>query len=279
MTTKQQVVAFGDRRYRVHRPWGAMPDHPKLAGLSKGAVDSEGFLYVCQRTDPPIIVLAPDGKFERSFGDGLIGDSHGIFITDDDRVLVVDRDGHQVIGFDKRGKRLFTLGDREHPRYQEPFNHPTDIAVGPNGDMYVTDGYGNTRVHRFSADGELIRSWGAPGSGPSEFVTPHGIGVLPDGRVLVGDRENNRVQVFDGEGDYLTEWGNFYKPMDIFVADDLVYVSDQVPRVTALKHDGTVVGSCKPVVVLPHGVRGDKDGNIYFFETRITSITKLVPIP
>ena len=279
MTTKQTVVAFGDRRYRVHRPWGTMPNHPKLAGLSKGALDSEGCLYVCQRTDPPIVVFAPNGTFVRSFGDGLIGDSHGIFVTDDDRVLVVDRDGHQVLGFDKRGKRLFTLGDREHPRYQEPFNHPTDIAVGPNGDMYVADGYGNTRVHRFSPDGALIRSWGAPGGGPGEFVTPHGIGVLPDGRVLVGDRENNRVQVFDGEGDYLAEWGNFYKPMDIFVANDLVYVSDQVPRVTALKHDGTVVGSCKPVVVLPHGVRGDRDGNIYFFETRITSITKIVPIP
>ena len=256
-----------------------MPDSPRLAGLSKGAVDSEGYLYICQRTEPPIIVLEPDGAYARSFGDGQIMDSHGIFITDDDRILIVDRDGHQVIGFDKHGKTLFTLGERDHPRYQAPFNHPTDIAVAPNGDMYVSDGYGNTRIHRFSADGELIHSWGAPGSGPGEFTTPHGIGVLPDGRVLAGDRENNRVQVFDAEGQYLTEWGGFYKPMDIYVDSDLVYVSDQIPRVSALRHDGTVVGACKPVPVLPHGVRGDRDGNLYFVDTRSTTITKIVPVP
>ena len=144
--------------------------------------------------------------------------------------------------------------------------------------MYVSDGYGNTRVHQFSADGGLIRSWGSPGRGPGEFMVPHGIGVLPDGRVIVNDRENNRVQVFDSEGGYLTEWGNFHKPMDIFVDDDLVYVTDQIPRVTALRHDGTVVGTCKPVPVRPHGVRGDKDGNIYFFEATTSIITKIVPI-
>ncbi|MDP7652400.1 MAG: peptidyl-alpha-hydroxyglycine alpha-amidating lyase family protein [Rhodospirillales bacterium] len=279
MTTEQLVVGFGERRYRLHRPWGTMPDQVKLAGLSKGAVDSEGCLYICQRTNPPIIVLDPNGKFLRSFGDGMIVDSHGIFITDDDRVLVVDRDGHQVIGFDKQGKPLFTLGDREHPKYQAPFNHPTDIAVGSNGTMYVSDGYGNSCVHQFSADGDLIRSWGGLGRGPGEFMVPHGIGVLPDGRVIVSDRENNRIQVFDSEGSYLTEWGNFHKPMDIFVDHDLVYVSDQIPRVTALRHDGTIVGTCKPVPVRPHGVRGDKDGNIYFIEATTSTITKIVPIP
>ena len=150
--------------------------------------------------------------------------------------------------------------------------------MGPNGNMYVSDGYGNTCVHQFSADGDLIRSWGRPGRGPGQFMVPHGIGVLPDGRVIVNDRENNRVQVFDSEGGYLTEWGNFHKPMDIFVAPDLVYVTDQIPRATALKHDGTVVGTCKPVHVRPHGVRGDKDGNIYFIEATTSTITKIVPI-
>ena len=278
MTAKRIYVSFGDQRYEVHRPWGSMPDRPKLGRLSKAAVDSEGYLHICQRTDPPIIVLAPDGRYVRSFGDGLVVDSHGIFITDDDRILIVDRDGHQVIGFDRQGNPLFTLGESSRPRYQAPFNHPTDIAVGPNGDMYVADGYGNNRIHRFSADGELIRSWGSPGGGPGEFTTPHGIGVLPDGRVLAGDRENNRVQVFDREGNYLTEWRNFYKPMDVYVDRDLVYVSDQIPRITALRHDGTVVGACKPVSVLPHGVRGNRDGNLYFVESRTSTITKIVPV-
>ena len=165
-------------------------------------------------------------------------DSHGIFITEDDRILVVDRDGHQVLGFDKYGKHLFSLGDREHPKFQAPFNHPTDVAVGPTGEMYVSDGYGNCRVHRFSADGELIRSWGSWGNCPGEFTTPHGIGVLSDGRGGGGDRENSRVQVFDAEGEYLTEWRSFYKPMDIHVHRDVVYVADQIPRVTAVNGDG-----------------------------------------
>ena len=85
--------------------------------------------------------------------------------------------------------------------------------------------------------------------------------------------------MFDAEGQYLTEWGGLYKPMDIYVDSDLVYVSDQVPRVSALRHDGTVVGACKPVPVLPHGVRGDRDGNLYFVDTRSTTITKIVPVP
>ena len=278
MPTNTSYVAFGDRRYVVEPSWPTMPDDPSVGVISKAAVDSEGFLYVCQRISPPIIVFAPDGRYARSFGAGQVADSHGIFITDDDRVIVVDRGGHQVFGFDKHGELLFTLGERSQPRYQAPFNHPTDVAVGPAGDLYVTDGYGNTRVHRFSPDGALIRSWGSPGSGPSEFTTPHGIGVLPDGRVLVGDRENNRIQVFDSEGDYLTEWRNFYKPMDIFVGADRVYVTDQIPRATALDFDGTVVGACMPTPAMPHGVAGDGSGNLYFIDSRLTMITRLAPL-
>ena len=157
MTNLQTFIAIGHKRYRVQRPWGTMPDRPKLARLSKGSVDGRGNLYICQREDPPVVVLAPDGRYLRSFGDGLIVDSHGICATSDDRVLVVDRDGHQVVAFTTSGKHLFSLGARDKPRYQEPFNHPTDVAVAPNGDMYVADGYGNTRVHRFSADGKLLQ--------------------------------------------------------------------------------------------------------------------------
>ena len=279
MTTKQLIVALGDTRYRVHNPWGTFAGSPRLPAASKCAADSEGYLYICQRADPPILVLDPDGRLDRSFGENLIVDSHGIFVTDDDRVLVVDRDGHQVMGFDKNGKLLFTLGDREHPKFQEPFNHPTDVVVGPSGDMYVSDGYGNSRVHRFSADGKLIHSWGSWGAGPGEFTTPHGIRVLSDGRVVVGDRENSRLQVFSPEGEYLTEWRRFYKPMDIHIHDDVVYVADQIPRLTAVKADGTVIGVCKPSATMPHGVGGDKEGNLYIVDRRSNSITKLAPIP
>ena len=103
--------------------------------------------------------------------------------------------------------------------------------------------------------------------------------MLGDGRVLVGDRENNRVQVFSPDGGHLADFGPFYKPMDIHIDDaQRIYVSDQVPRVSALDPDGTIVGSCKPVAVMPHGVAGAADGTLYFVETHTTVITRFAPV-
>jgi DNA-binding beta-propeller fold protein YncE len=279
MNTATLRVALGDRVYRVERPFGTLPPTVEFGTISKCAVDAEGRLYICQRSDPPVIVFDSGGAFVRSFGAGLITDSHGIAITPDQRVLVVDRDGHQVLCFEQSGELLFIIGDRE-PHFQAPFNHPTDVAQAPDGDIYVADGYGNTMVHRFSADGRLKYSWGGPGSGPGQFTTPHGIKLLEDGRVLVGDRENNRVQVFDADGTYLSEWGGFHHPLELHVDPRraLVYVSDQIPRVHALTFEGRLVGACKAVIAQGHGMSGDADGNLYFVETRVPVITKLVPL-
>jgi peptidylglycine monooxygenase len=279
MQTTTPHVGLGEQIYRVERPFGTLPPGVAFGMISKCAVDAEGRLYICQRSDPPVIVFDGDGRFVRSFGQGLITDSHGIAISPDQHVLVVDRDGHQVLCFDQTGSLLFALGDRE-PHFQAPFNHPTDVAQAPNGDIYVADGYGNTRVHRFSAGGELKHSWGEPGTGPGQFTTPHGIKALPGGRILVGDRENNRVQVFDADGIYLSEWRGFFHPMEIHVdpRGGLVYVSDQIPRVHALTPEGRLVGACKPVLAQGHGTSGDAEGNLYFVETRVPVITKLVPL-
>jgi DNA-binding beta-propeller fold protein YncE len=275
-----QFVAFGNQRYKVIRPFASWPSTLKIGIFSKGAVDSKGNLYVCQRADPPVIVFDRNGKFLRSIGDGREADSHGIWITPDDRVFLVDRDAHQLLCYSQQGKLLLEIGDSSHPRFNEPFSHPADVAVAPSGDIYVADGYGNTMVHRFSPDGKLKKSWGGCGSEPGQFSTPHGINILSDGRVLVGDRENNRVQVFDPDGKHLTEWRGFYHPMDIYVdRGGLIYVTDQRPRVTALNDRGEIVGSCKPALAVPHGITGDRDGNIFIIETReIREITKLAPV-
>ena len=272
-------VGLGEQIYRVERPFGSLPPSIEFGMISKCAVDAEGRLYICQRSDPPVIVFDGDGAFVRSFGDGQIADSHGIAISADQRVLVVDRDRHKVLCFDRQGTLLFALGDGE-PHFRTPFNHPTDVVQAPNGDIYVSDGYGNTRVHRFSAEGELKQSWGEPGTGPGQFTTPHGIKALPDGRILVGDRENNRIQVFDADGVYQSEWHGFFHPMEIHVDPDreLVYVSDQIPRVHALTTEGRLVGACKPVIAQGHGMSGDSEGNLYFVETRVPVITKLIPL-
>ncbi|MDX9862184.1 MAG: peptidyl-alpha-hydroxyglycine alpha-amidating lyase family protein [Rhodospirillales bacterium] len=276
MEATEIIVALGPHRYRTIRRWGNLPEGSKLREMSKLAVDSQGDVYVYQRTDPPVVVFDREGRYARSFGKGLVADPHGIFISPDDRVWLVDRGGHQVLICDRLGNLLFTVGERHHANFQAPFNHPADVAVAANGDFYVADGYGNSMVHWFGPEGELRKSWGRPGQGPGQFVTPHGIGVLIDGRVIVGDRENNRIQVFSPEGDYLTEWHDLYKPMDIYVDPrGLIYVSDQVPRLTMLTAEGEVVGRCMATPKEGHGVRGDPQGNFYIAETVYDYVIKL----
>lgn len=272
-------VIIGTQRYAIERPWGKLPQGIAFKTKSKIACDSKGNVYVFQRGDPPVVVFDTNGKYLRSWGNDLFSDAHGIYIDDDDRVFLVDRDSHEIVVCDTKGKVLFTLGKRNRPHDQAPFNHPTDVAVGPKGDIYVSDGYANTCCHRFSPKGKLIRTWGGWGSGPGQFTTPHGIACLADGRVLVGDRENDRVQVFNAEGDYLTEWKGFFHPMDIWVdRQGIIYVSDQIPRLVALRADGSVVGRCRAALIGGHGMRGDRAGNIYTVETRVPEITKMRPI-
>ena len=171
------------------------------------------------------------------------------------RILVADRDAHQVLRFDKDGKVVQALGKRHWPSLDAPFNHPTAAAQAPDGEIYVADGYGNSSVHRFAADGSLIRTWGGQGSGPGAFTTPHAIAVDSRGRVLVADRENNRVQVFDREGNFVAEWGDFYHPMQIWIDDrDLVFVTDQIPRISLLTLDGKLVGRCRGAINGAHGL-------------------------
>jgi sugar lactone lactonase YvrE len=277
--THDLFASLGDRRYRIDRRWGQFPQRGGLRSLTKLAVDAADNVYAFQRSDPPILVLDKEGNFVRSIGEGLIADAHGIFVTPAGIVFAVDRGGHQLIAFDLEGHVLFAWGKRGHPRYGAPFNHPSDVAVAENGDVYVSDGYGNSTVHRFSADGELKQSWGRLGRGPGEFMTPHGIWVLDDGRVAVGDRENDRVQVFTSEGEFITAWTNFFRPMDIYAdRQGLIYVSDQVPSLTALRGDGHIVGRCQPVPNIGHAVRGDSSGNLYLAEPRIDEIIRLSPV-
>jgi peptidylglycine monooxygenase len=264
--------------YRIDRSWAHLPQGLVLDGVSQVAVDSHDRVFVFQRADPPVVVFDENGELVGSWGTGLIADAHGIFITNDDRVLLVDRDGHQLIGFDLDGRRLWDIGERQKPRLQAPFNHPADVAVDPeSGHRYVADGYGNSAIHCFDFEGKLIRSWGRPGKGPSEFTTPHGIWIDGSHRVLVADRENDRVQIFDTEGKYIDEWRDLYHPMDIFVdAAGYIFVTDQIPRLTMFSPDGTLLGRCKPVPIGGHGIWGDSSGNLYLSEVApVNRVTKL----
>jgi len=274
------IVLLGEERYRVEAVWADLRDGPAMQGVSQVAADSLGNVYVFQRADPPVIVLDPEGHHLRSWGSGLIVDAHGIFISRDDRVFLVDRDGHRLLCMTPRGEVLFAVGAADRPRFQAPFNHPADVALAPDGTIYVADGYGNSAVHRFSSDGSWLSSWGSPGAGPGQFTTPHGVWALDDGRVLVSDRENDRIQVFDPEGGYIDQWLDHYHPMDIYVdAAGWIHVTDQIPRLSRLDGSGSLVGRCKPVPVGAHGIWGDHKGNLFLAEVApINRVTRLAPL-
>jgi DNA-binding beta-propeller fold protein YncE len=274
------VVALGARRYRVERPWGDLPDGP----VTDVTVDSRGHIYVALRwdpiadtTSPRIVELAPDGRRLATWGGGMIDDTHMLACGPGDTLYIVDRDAHELIVCRRDGERIGGLGKRHAPL--EPFNHPTDIAIAPGGDIYVSDGYAGNRVHRFRSDGALVQSWGELGSGPGEFLTPHAIWVMRDGRVVVADRENNRLQVFTPDGAHLATWTGFFKPMDIWGDEqDNLYVTDQIPTLTMLAADGRCIGRCRPVLNGAHGLWGDTRGNLYLAEVNPSRITRLSPV-
>jgi DNA-binding beta-propeller fold protein YncE len=276
MRQETLIVALGDRRYAVERNWARLPAGQEFGFLSDVAVDSKGVVHVGQRTDTPMMAFGSGGELLRGWGGGEIADVHGVSATADGRVLVVDRDAHQVLIYDTQGRRQLALGERHSPRLQGPFNHPTSAAIAPDGDIYVSDGYGNSVVHRFGADGRLKCTWGGRGTGPGEFTTPHAVWIDPRNRVLVADRENNRVQIFDRDGAYLAEWGDFYHPMAIYGDDrGMIYVTDQIPRISMLSLDGELVGRCRGTLNGAHGMSGDSKGNFYLSELPPEKITRL----
>ena len=258
------VFGTGDYTYELVRPFGTLPANMEYGNTSHVAVDSQDRVYICQRKDPPVVIFDGDGNFLTAWGDGLVADVHGVYITPTDDVFIIDRDAHEVLKFDTEGNVLLKIGTRKKAALQAPFNHPADVAVSPTGEIYIADGYGNSSVHKFSGEGKHLLSWGAAGTGPGEFSTPHGIWVDKQHRVYVADRENNRVQIFDPEGGYITEWRDFYHPMDIYVDHNgMFFVTDQTPRLTVLSSDGNMVARGRSPDA-GHGLYGDSKGNLYF---------------
>lgn len=282
MPRHELIVALGRARYRVERPWGEVPQG--LGVPSDVSCSADGTVFVQLRQDPyaaaagpAVVVLSPDGRRIGAWGGDEVADGHMLSVHPDGRVFVVDRDAHEIIVFDQGGRRLGGLGRRHCPG--EPFNAPCDIAFAPDGTLYVADGYGASMVHRFSAEGMPIGTWGEPGEGPGQFSTPHGIWVLPDGRVTVADRENNRVQVFDAEGRRLADWRGHHKPMSVHGAPGGgLYVTDQVPRLTLLDGAGRITGRCRPVLNGAHGLWAAPDGSILLSEQNPPRLTRLVPL-
>ncbi len=282
-------VGTGQYTYEVIEQWGSLPAGMSFGPMSAVAADSQGRIYAFQRKDPPVLVFDREGRYLDSWGDSAIADPHGFFIGPDDVVYLTDRDDHVALRFTLDGKPLGVLGHRGQPsdtgceedggrvvRAAGPFNKPTEMVVAPSGELYVTDGYRNSRVHRFSADGRLIDSWGSPGKhAPGEFHLPHSLWIDERGEVYVCDRENNRIQVFSPSGKYLTHWDDIHRPTDIYMdAQDRVYISDLKPTVTIMDKQGTVIARWDSP--MGHGLWVDPEGDIYLADVMGKRITKYV---
>lgn len=235
------IVGSGEFQFQANAAWARWPDNWNVSEVAAVATDSRDRVFVFNRGDHPVSVFSPGGEFLCSWGEGDFTRAHGITITADDLVWCVDDLGHTVKKYTLEGKLLLTLGVRGQPSdtgatsidYRTithagpPFHYPTDLAVAPSGDLYISDGYGNARVHRFSAEGKLLHSWGEPGAGPGQFHVPHGIAIDRNGIVFVADRENSRVQRFSSEGRFLSEWIGLARPSEVLIDDrDRVWIAE-----------------------------------------------------
>ena len=273
------IYGSGSHTYEVQEGWGQLPEGWKFGWIPAVAVDSQDRIYVYSRSERPMVVFDREGNFVASWGEDILKDSHGIFIDAEDHIYCVEREVHVMHKFTSDGELLMTLGTPDQPGAEgEPFNLPTDLALGPDGEMFISDGYGNARMHKYSPDGEYIMSWGSPGTGPGEFDLPHCVRVDRHNRVMVADRSNNRIQLFTLDGEYIEEWGGFLEPDTIFIDDDdVVYIAELQQRLTILTLDGEIItqwgserGSTVPgeFFACPHGIWLDSHGDIYVSEVQ-----------
>lgn len=273
-------MAFGsgDYTYDVVEDWWSPPNGWTFGVITGVACDSEDRVYVYSRSDHPMIVCDRDGSFMDSWGEGILTDSHGILIDEDDTVYCVERMTHCMYKFRRNGELLMTVGTPDRAAAAgEPFNKPTDIDFDSSGFMYITDGYGNSRVHKFTPDGTLVKSWGEAGSGPGQFNLPHCVRIDKHDRLLVADRPNDRIQFFNTDGAFLHEWTGLHWPDGIFIDDDaeVVYVAEHGYRVSIWTFDGTKItewGRGEESDVpgefkwRPHGIWVDSQGDVYVTE-------------
>ena len=261
--------------YEVVEDWGKLPEGWTFTQVAGVAVDSRDKVYVYNRGEHPLIIFDRDGNFLTSWGEGVLTHGgHGIFIDADDYVYLADRAMQTVMKFTPEGERLLTLGTVGQANEGKPFNNLTDIALSPSGEIYVSDGYGNSLVHRFSADGTLLLSWGEPGSEAGQFNLPHSVWVDRQERVYVADRENHRIQIFTSEGEFITMWTGFRQPTDLFIdADDNLYIPELQHRVSIVNLDGEILArlggeesNAPGQFIAPHGVWTDSQNALYVGE-------------
>ncbi|MGA1194978.1 MAG: peptidyl-alpha-hydroxyglycine alpha-amidating lyase family protein [Candidatus Latescibacterota bacterium] len=275
------IYGEGDYTFKVQENWWKLPDGWSFGWIPAVAVDSKDQVYVYSRSEHPMVVFDREGNFVTSWGEDVLEDAHGIYIDGDDNVYCVERETHCMHKFTSDGKLLMTVGTpHQMGKPGDPFRLPTDVAFDSKGFMYITDGYDNARVHKYTSDGQFIKSWGEPGTGPGQFDLVHCVRIDKEDKLWVLDRSNNRIQFFDTEGEYQGEWTGLHQPDTIYIDDEagVVYIAELEQRVSIwsktgdkLAEWGRGVESDKPgeFKKCPHGIWLDSRGDLYVSEVQV----------
>ncbi len=285
-------MTFGSGKYQYDyaEGWLKTPPGWEWGWIPAIACDSQDRVFVYSRSAHPLAVFDRDGNFIETWGEGVLTPmcAHGMHIDADDNVYCVDVTNHTIYKFNKAGQLMLTLGTygQKTSVDGEPFNMPTDIDIASNGDLIVSDGYGNARVHRFSPDGRLLKSWGERGKGPGQFSISHHVRVDRFDRIWICDRENNRIQLFDLDGNYLEERGGLLRPNTAHFDRhaDVVYIAELGRRISIMTLDGEVLaqwGRPQPSEVPgefrggPHGLWVDSHGDLYVGEVELGVVGRM----
>jgi peptidylamidoglycolate lyase len=293
--------------YRVDPSW---PKRPERFGPNEGvlsvAVDRQDRVWcTAEKSNEPVQVYTAAGEFVRSWGRGEIVGPHSLRLDPEGNVWIADYHQHTVKKFTPEGTRLLTLGVAGKPgNDQTHFNRPTDMAVTPTGDVFVTDGYGNRRIVQFDAAGKFVKAWGDYGSEPGRFVMPHAIVVDRAGRLYMADRNSGRIQLFDQQGRFLDQWTNLIMPWGLSINSegDLwtcgssphwwyregKYLEFKDQMFLRLSADGRVrqiwtvpLGDPKNLrpgeTIGAHSIAEDSQGNLYVAEVYSKRAEKFVP--
>ncbi len=299
------ILGSGEHRYEVVENWAKLPEGWEFKDAAAVACDSKDQVYVFNRSEHPMMVFDRDGVFLRSWGEGQYPRAHGLHIDASDILYLTDDAGHMVRKCSTDGKVLLQLGVPGKPApfmSGEPFHRCTHTALSPKGEIYVSDGYGNAKVHKYSPDGKLLLSWGESGSDPGQFNIVHNIVTDAEGWVYVADRENHRVQVFDGNGKYETQWVNMHRPCGLYCCrgKELRFLIGELGPAMPINRNYPNLGPRLSIVdakgknlarlggrdgpgleagkfIAPHGLAVDSRGDVYVGEVSYTEYPRLFP--
>jgi hypothetical protein len=298
------IVGSGDFKFQVEPNWAKLPHDWDLKDVGGVAVDKQDRVYVFNRGDRPMIVLDREGAVLQTWGETIFNRPHAVHLAPDETIWCADEGDHVIHRCTLDGKILSTIGTKGAPAPEfsgQPFNRPTQTALTPNGDILVADGYGNARVHKYTADGRWLMSWGEFGTDPGQFNVVHNITCDDDGFVYIADRENYRIQVFDTDGKFVTQWHNLYRPCGLYMhgtRQPIFFVGELGPflavnrrfpnigpRISILDHKGQLLGRLGAphagtedgTFIAPHTLAMDSRGDLYVGEVSYSAWDHVFP--